>query len=146
MTTGMCVFDEGWREERKRFARTGGLWDLDTKAVIESLGIAPTRAQLRSKAGHEVNVCLRYENEIPIRFCSVHTGLDRIPTVASTLNGWANLGAVIAVGDFNTEPDDPVMDKMYKSDNDDSLGRGLFYEADIRGAEDRLRLCRLRAF
>jgi endonuclease/exonuclease/phosphatase family metal-dependent hydrolase len=84
-----------------------------------------------------VNVCVRYEGALPIRFCTIHTKPEEdggtLRTAASDLNGLAEQGAVIVVGDFNAEPRSPAMDRMYKRIEEpvveDPYGHGSFYEA-----------------
>lgn len=45
------VYDQAWKEERKRLAGMEDLWDPGTKAVIEALGIAPGWRCLEVGAG-----------------------------------------------------------------------------------------------
>lgn len=50
-STGTYAIDQDWPEERKRLAGIEALWDPGTKAVIESLGIAPGWRCLEVGAG-----------------------------------------------------------------------------------------------
>ena len=127
----VAYFDEHTKAKTEtRCPTNDGRWpSLSLGKAVLTQGPATPEAP-----GDQVDVCVSWQGPIPIRFCSVHTGPDRIPTVARTLNGWVQTGAVIAVGDFNAEPDDPVMDSMYKGDDEDSRGRGSFYEADTSTA------------
>jgi SAM-dependent methyltransferase len=51
MTTSSYAYDQDWQDERKRLAGMEGLWDPGTRAVIESLGIAPGWRCLEVGAG-----------------------------------------------------------------------------------------------
>src|SRR3954470_10980111 len=51
MTTSSYAYDQDWQDERKRLAGMEELWDPGTRAVIESLGIAPGWRCLEVGAG-----------------------------------------------------------------------------------------------
>lgn len=84
-----------------------------------------------------VNVCVRHQGALPIRFCSIHTKPEEdggtLRAAARDLNRLAAQGAVIVVGDFNAEPTSPAMDSMYQRIEEpvveDPYGNGSFYEA-----------------
>jgi SAM-dependent methyltransferase len=51
VTAGRYAYDQSWRDEQRRLAAMEDLWDPGTKAVIESLGIAPGWRCLEVGAG-----------------------------------------------------------------------------------------------
>jgi endonuclease/exonuclease/phosphatase family metal-dependent hydrolase len=102
-------------------ADTAAMPDFDTNA----------RDGVSQSGGPVVDTCLRYQIGPEVQFCSIHTAPERVGDVASVLNFvLADEGPTIAVGDFNAQPQDEVMDAMYYAGpEDDYQGLGQFYEA-----------------
>jgi hypothetical protein len=90
--------------------------------------------------GPVVDTCLRLQSTAEIQFCSIHTSPEKIGSVASVLNNvFADDGPVIAVGDFNAQPHEEVMDPIYHAGPaDDYTGSGSFYEAGQPCADPRI--------
>jgi endonuclease/exonuclease/phosphatase family metal-dependent hydrolase len=130
----VAYFDEHTKTTNEmRCSTNEGRWpsrSLGKAILVQGQATPAAPGGFDARGVPQVDVCVHWQGPMPIRFCSVHTGPDRIPAVASGVNGWARAEPVIVVGDFNAEPDDAVMDTMYKGGDEDPRGRGSFYEAD----------------
>ena len=145
----------------KRCPTNEGRWpSLSVGKAVLAVGAHLEEPEAR---GHPyVNVCLRYEGATRPVLLDPHQAGRKGRQAAERgghIERWAGtLARLIAAGDFNAEPHEPIMDGMYKKTIEDALGRGSFYEADMRvlerdrgkqpthgEKEDRLRLRRRRA-